>query len=83
MEGGREGPGLKGDMANTMQSDGVGETLGEEEAYCERSEAPSPAHSSEEGPPSPSTRLELRGLGGARSEMATGWGELMAMAPTG
>jgi len=82
-EGGQEGPGLEEDTAITVRSEGVGETPGEKEACCERSEAPSPASSSEEGLPTPSTRPGRRGPGGSGSEMATGGGESIAMVLTG
>jgi len=82
-EGGQEGPGLEGVTGTTVQSDGVGETPGEEEACPKVTLNPSPAGSSEEGSPFPGTRPGLRGLGGSGCDGATGEGASMAMAPTG
>jgi len=82
-EGGQEGPGLKGDTGTTVRSDGVGETLGEEEACPEVTLNPSPAGSSEEGSPFPGMRLGLRGLGGSGCDGATGGGASTAMALMG
>ena len=82
-EGGREGPGCEGDTANTVRSDGAGETPGEEEARPEIGLNPSPAGSSKEGSPFPGTRPGHRGPGGSGSDGATGGGESTAMALTG
>jgi len=80
-ERGRGDPSLEGATGTTVRSDGVGETPGEEEACLPVTLNPSPAGSSEEGPPSPSTRPGLRGLGGSGCDRATGGGASTAMAP--
>jgi len=82
-EGGREGPGLEGDTGTTVRSDGVGETPGEEEACPGVTLNPSPAGSSEEGPPFAGTRPGLRGPGGSGCDGATEGGVSTAMALTG
>jgi len=82
-EGGREGPSLEGAMGTTVQMDGVGETPGEEEAHLEVTLNPSPASSSEEGPPFLGMRPGLRGPGGSGCDGATGEGASMAMVPMG
>ena len=86
-DGGRENSkgdhSLEGKKSTTVRSDGVRETLEEEEACPIVTLNPLPAGSSEEGSPFPGMRLGLRGPGGSGCDGATGEGASMAMAPTG